>query len=557
MPNLSGNLNDIDVKREYLSLLEERANRLKYNRINTLFPDTGPLRRALYVKHLEFFRAGREHKERLFLAGNRCVTPWTLIETACGLLPAAEAFCGKGGNLRAVFDGFEYDAQPVDAHLVGIEPAFRVVLGNGQFFDCSRKHQVLTTEGWLAFDRLVSASSGLHWFHKLEDYQANCVAGGYLCDQPLQRVSGNAQAQPPSQGDAQKRGLIFSHEDAAGRIPQCNHVYQPGDRLSSLYDQNLIEALFEPFSVASVGSGDLPLTHLHRGFRQLAAELSLRSGSSGPVPLRQFLERAGVQQGSLYFVGANKTVAGIATNQDCRRLNRLAPHNLFYSEFGRNTDQLSIFYPCKTPELVGGQSIVAIVPLGCQPIIDVHVPDFNNYKAAGVYHHNCGKSEAGGYELALHLTGLYPKWWEGYRFDRPIKAMAAGDTGATTRDILQAKMLGDYNDPGTGLIPKAHLITDQFVRKSGIPNAFEQIAVKHVSGWTNYLWLRSYEQGRKVFQGFEQDYIWLDEEVPEDVYSEALIRTMTTQGLMTMTYTPVKGLTKLTLAFMRDAGMVS
>lgn len=237
---MSGNLNDIDIKREYLALLEERANRIKYNRINTLFPDTGPLRRALYVKHLEFFRAGKEHKERLFLAANRA-----------------------------------------------------------------------------------------------------------------------------------------------------------------------------------------------------------------------------------------------------------------------------------------------------------------------------GKSEAGGYELALHLTGLYPKWWEGYRFNKPIKTMAAGDTGGTTRDIIQAKMLGEYNDPGTGMIPKSSLILDGLVRKSGIPNAYEQISVRHVNGWVNHLWLRSYEQGRKIFQGFEQDYIWLDEEVPEDVYSEALIRTMTTQGLMTMTYTPVKGLTKLTLAFMRDAGMVS
>lgn len=167
-----------------------------------------------------------------------------------------------------------------------------------------------------------------------------------------------------------------------------------------------------------------------------------------------------------------------------------------------------------------------------------------------------GKSEAGGYEMSVHLTGLYPEWWEGYRFDRPIKAMAAGDTGATTRDILQAKMIGDYNDPGTGLIQKAHLITDQFVRKSGIPNAYEQIAVRHVEGWTNYLWLRSYEQGRKVFQGFEQDLIWLDEEVPKDVYDEALVRTMTTRGLLMMTYTPIQGMTELTMAFLQSSGLL-
>jgi hypothetical protein len=28
----------------------------------------------------------------------------------------------------------------------------------------------------------------------------------------------------------------------------------------------------------------------------------------------------------------------------------------------------------------------------------------------------------GGYETALHLTGRYPEWWIGHRFDRPIEA---------------------------------------------------------------------------------------------------------------------------------------
>src|SRR5215813_15606402 len=39
-----------------------------------------------------------------------------------------------------------------------------------------------------------------------------------------------------------------------------------------------------------------------------------------------------------------------------------------------------------------------------------------------------GKTEGvGGYELVLHLTGQYPGWWKGRRFDRPIRAWAAGD----------------------------------------------------------------------------------------------------------------------------------
>jgi hypothetical protein len=34
----------------------------------------------------------------------------------------------------------------------------------------------------------------------------------------------------------------------------------------------------------------------------------------------------------------------------------------------------------------------------------------------------------GGFETTLHLTGDYPEWWEGRRFDHPIEAWVAGET---------------------------------------------------------------------------------------------------------------------------------
>src|SRR5262245_27889156 len=46
-----------------------------------------------------------------------------------------------------------------------------------------------------------------------------------------------------------------------------------------------------------------------------------------------------------------------------------------------------------------------------------------------------GKTELGAYETTCHLTGLYPPWWEGKRFDRPTYGWACGDTGKTLRDI--------------------------------------------------------------------------------------------------------------------------
>ena len=164
-----------------------------------------------------------------------------------------------------------------------------------------------------------------------------------------------------------------------------------------------------------------------------------------------------------------------------------------------------------------------------------------------------GKTIAGGAEYTYHLTGRYPDWWEGRRWDRPIEALAAGDTAQTTLDIIQHKLLGgpkDTDDWGSGLIPR-HLI-GPVIPARGVTGLFAEIAVKHVSGGWSRLKLRSYDQGRRIFQGTELDIAWMDEEVPYDVYEESLIRTMTTQGLIMLTFTPLQGLTPLVVSFLES-----
>ena len=164
-----------------------------------------------------------------------------------------------------------------------------------------------------------------------------------------------------------------------------------------------------------------------------------------------------------------------------------------------------------------------------------------------------GKSVAGGAELTYHLTGVYPHWWQGRRFDRPIRALAAGDTSQTTRDIIQRKLLGglwETEEFGTGLIPRE--VLEKPTPARGVANLYEEIPVRHQSGGLSVLALRSYDQGRRIFQGVELDCVWLDEEVPQDVYEESLIRTMTTDGMVWMTFTPLQGLTPLVMDFLKS-----
>lgn len=159
-----------------------------------------------------------------------------------------------------------------------------------------------------------------------------------------------------------------------------------------------------------------------------------------------------------------------------------------------------------------------------------------------------GKTLGAGTEWTYHLTGDYPDWWEGHRFSRPIRLLVAGDTHETTRDILQMKLLGSTTDKpenfGKGLIPGAKL-RGIVPRRGNVQGAVEKAYVESKWGGNSEVWFRSYEQGRVIFQGVELDGFWPDEECPQDVYEEGLIRLMTTSGICTLTFTPLQGLTDL------------
>lgn len=160
-----------------------------------------------------------------------------------------------------------------------------------------------------------------------------------------------------------------------------------------------------------------------------------------------------------------------------------------------------------------------------------------------------GKTIVGAFETSLHLTGEYPSWWEGRRFDGPVEWWAAGNTSETTRDIIQLELLGPPGDLGTGLIPYRCLHGDPKARR-GVNDAIDTVAVKHKSGGISTLGFKSYDQGREKFQGVKRDGIWLDEESSEDVYDECLLRLMTTNGIMMVTFTPLKGLSQVVLRFL-------
>lgn len=161
-----------------------------------------------------------------------------------------------------------------------------------------------------------------------------------------------------------------------------------------------------------------------------------------------------------------------------------------------------------------------------------------------------GKTVAGSFEWAYHLTGRYPEWWEGRRFDHPVRMWAAGETGESTRDTVQKLLVGPpekEEEWGTGAIPFVDLIDTQ--RARGVPNALDSVTVKNQFGGASTLLFKSYEKGRAKWQGDTLHGVWFDEEPPLDIYTEGLTRTNATNGITMITFTPLKGMSEVVRMF--------
>lgn len=188
------------------------------------------------------------------------------------------------------------------------------------------------------------------------------------------------------------------------------------------------------------------------------------------------------------------------------------------------------------------------------------------------------KTVSAAYEVTAHATGLYKPWWAGRRFEGPTNWWVAGDTHETTRDIPQLELFGPREGIRQrqygGMIP-AHLVVDRTL-KTGVADCIDTIWVRHKerlhgAPCTSTVQFKAYNQGRLSFQGTSlSGGVWLDEEPPDateapsgggtpsgngDIYTECLLRTATTDGLILATLTPLRGLTPFIDHYLETASM--
>ena len=163
-----------------------------------------------------------------------------------------------------------------------------------------------------------------------------------------------------------------------------------------------------------------------------------------------------------------------------------------------------------------------------------------------------GKTLCASAEAAMHATGLYPDWWQGWRFARASAGIAGSESGELTRRGVQRLLFGadPKLEPGTGMVPGQLIESLSWSRH--VNDLIDTARIRHVSGGISTISLKSYDQGRGKWQADTVDWAWLDEEPPEDIYFEAMTRTNVSGGPIMVTCTLLRGMTSIASRFWMD-----
>ena len=145
-----------------------------------------------------------------------------------------------------------------------------------------------------------------------------------------------------------------------------------------------------------------------------------------------------------------------------------------------------------------------------------------------------GKSECGAVEVVWMARGIHP-----FRQNRKnTEGWVVSPSTRVQKDVAQKKIL-DYLDPEW--IDDIIMLTGK--SQAPLYGVIEKIVVKNVFGGKSVIGFKSHEEGREKFQGASLDYVWFDEEPPEDIYSECVMRVVDKKGDVFATMTPLKGRT--------------
>lgn len=594
-------LTALAAKQEVLRLLEQKAAIVKHNRLRYIFPDDGPRARHLYPKHVEFMRLGATTSVRAFMAANQIgkalrngepvATPngWAAIES----LRVGDAVIAGDGTPTEVVGVFPQ----------GVKQLYRIHFEGGNTIDCCGEHLWVYKHPRARYQKTGGG----------KDRKANPFFGEWSTAStetilaevgetptPIGRVvfPTSAPWQIPSQsvpfdayamglllGDGSMRNNGFRYASADKELTDALSLALPSD-CALVCDGGYNFRVTRGTKVRDIGLDGrfVRSSPVINTMRALGCwDLLAHEKSIPDVYLRNSIGvRLAMLQGLMDADGSISKSGAMEFSSTSLQLAHDVAY-LVHSLGGWSTiEQRQTHYTHKGEKKPGRISYRVRIRLGICPFrlarkvsrwnprrntldrvvhriekidmgeatcITVAHPSHTFVTAHGVVTHN---STTGCVELTYHLTGLYPEWWEGKRFTKPIRAWAASETHQTVRDNLQRHLIGDMDDGyGTGFIPRemmGHIAT-----KAAPYGAVDYVKIKHVSGGWSNLVFKSYDMRRPRFQSDQIEVVLLDEE-PDDmgIYTECVTRTTTTGGIVMLTFTSLKGITPLVIRFMPE-----
>jgi phage terminase large subunit-like protein len=578
------NLNNltIDEIEELLGLLEEKNLIDKRNFIDHLFPDTGPLRRELYPKIIEFFEAGSEYKFRLLTAGNRvgkALHDDELVFTPTGSkrigdCQIGDIIIGDNGKITTV----------IGVYPQGERQLYKLTFNDRTSIlaDIDHRWSVYWSSGSSKGERKSSKIPTIKTTRELIEAQSKGIRFAVELCQPVEFQESNIQSNRyiigALLGDgmlSQKNVIVFSTADQEmvkkfdslgytlrykskydyGLKIRDNHTQNYYPRAKLLLDELQSLGMMQKLSHQKFIPDCLKYdsvenrTQLLQGLMDTDGYVNADGRCSYSSVSKQLAEdilwlsrslgyKAYVDNGSPKFYtdkNGNKIQGRIVYTVYITGRDR---SNLVTLKRKRDKTLLKVFATNK--KVI--QSIIPDIKSNAT-CIEVDNQSHCFLTSNFTITHN---TFAAAYEVVCHATGKYPHWWKGKRFTHPQNWWVCGvDNNVLVDEAqgLQVLLLGSIGNFGTGMIPYDNIEFDSLKEITKAKTQIGTIRIKHKSGGLSSITFKSYKSGRETFQTANA-CIWLDEEPPEEIYTECVRRTTHVSGespILIMTFTPLKG----------------
>ncbi len=573
-------------------LIQQMGKRARSDRYYDLYPETGPLGRRHYPRHIENYAAGKWARERCLMGGNKTgkeLPDFALLPTPSGFKKMGEIRRGDrvlGGDGKAV--------EVIGVYPQGEKELYRVVFTDDSEVLCGREHlwtvrksrsgkeregrlslgwRVRTTwemqESGISYE--VPGRSGLRSIdraarerkHPVPPYLLGLLLGdGSISHGSIQITTPDEEIRDYCGIAAQKFGCRLVEHKKPGKANTYAFSTKPGRRnrlvgalkelglmgknshtkfipegyLWSSWDARLalLQGLMDTDGTVEEGGTGRSYSTVSEALAQGVLHLAHSLGMDASLKVKQ-----GRYNGEKHFSWRVMIHCG---GERVFRLKRKAD---LEAAHGREKRALRIKRIERT-HIVASSTCLKVANVDGLYLTENFIPTHN--------------TEVGAFESTAHLTGEYPDWWAGRKFEHPIEAIAAGKTNETTRDIIQSRLFGPVKKglhsrnllPGTGMVPASRIVHESAMWRTGISGTLNQINIRWKDSeleWST-LNLKAYQQGRGSFEGLNKNFIWLDEEPHEEIYGECLIRTGTVDGIMLLTFTPLEGFTDVVLRFM-------